>query len=35
MSPEDIKKHEFLLENFEKRLERIPEKKAEALARLK
>ena len=32
MSPEDIQKHEFLLENFEKRLERIPQKKAEALA---
>lgn len=35
MSAEDIKKHEFLLENFEKRLERIPRKKAEALARIK
>ena len=35
MSPEDIQKHEFLLENFEKRLERIPAKRAEALARLK
>jgi hypothetical protein len=34
MSQEDIKKHEFLLENFEKRLERIPAKKAEALARI-
>lgn len=34
MSEEDIKKHEFLLESFEKRLERIPQKKAEALARI-
>jgi hypothetical protein len=34
MSETSLKKHEFLLENFYKRLERIPEKKQAALDRL-
>ena len=35
MSETDLKKHEFLLESFQKRLDRIPERKAEALERLR
>jgi len=34
MGETDLKKHEFLLESFQKRLDRIPERQAEALERL-
>ena len=35
MGETDLKKHEFLLESFQKRLDRIPERQAEALERLR